>query len=102
MRQAIESVRSRLGRTYPLSIDGHEVDTPSRRLNSVDPGHSSRIVGQGGGCAEVKHAEAAVAAARKAFPAWSNTPPEKRAAVLIEAAGIMRSARLTSSPRGKF
>jgi RHH-type transcriptional regulator, proline utilization regulon repressor / proline dehydrogenase / delta 1-pyrroline-5-carboxylate dehydrogenase len=92
MRKAIESVRLQLGRSYPLTIGGNEVQTASRRLHSVDPGHTSRIVGQVA-LAEVKHAEAAVAAARKAFPAWSVTPPEKRAAILIQAAGIMRKRR---------
>ena len=93
MRKAIESVRLQLGRSYPLTIGGNEVQTASRRLHSVDPGHTSRIVGEVA-LAEVKHAEAAVAAARKAFPAWSVTPPEKRAAILIQAAGIMRKRRL--------
>ena len=46
MRQAIESVRLRLGRSYALSIDGHEFETSGRWLDSIDPGHSSRIVGQ--------------------------------------------------------
>jgi RHH-type transcriptional regulator, proline utilization regulon repressor / proline dehydrogenase / delta 1-pyrroline-5-carboxylate dehydrogenase len=92
MRQAIESVRLQLGRSYPLAIGGHEIHTEGRRLDSVDPGHSSRIVGQVA-LADVNHAEAAVAAARKAFPAWSTTPPEKRSAVLIEAARIMRDRR---------
>ncbi len=92
MRQAIESVRSQLGRTYVLSIGGHEIDTPNRRLDSVDPSASARIVGRVA-LAEVAHAEAAVAAARQAFPAWSATPPHKRAAVLIEAARLMRERR---------
>jgi RHH-type proline utilization regulon transcriptional repressor/proline dehydrogenase/delta 1-pyrroline-5-carboxylate dehydrogenase len=92
MRQAIESVRLQLGRSYPLTIDGEQIHTEGRRLDSVDPGHSSRIVGQVA-LAGVDHAEAAVAAARKAFPAWSATRPEKRAAVLIEAARIMRNRR---------
>ena len=92
MRQAIELVRLRLGRSYPLTIGGHEIHTEGRRLDSVDPSHSSRIVGRVA-LAEVSHAEAAVAEARKAFPAWSATPPEKRAAILIEAARIMRNRR---------
>jgi RHH-type proline utilization regulon transcriptional repressor/proline dehydrogenase/delta 1-pyrroline-5-carboxylate dehydrogenase len=92
MRRAIESVRLQLGRSYPLSIGGHEIHTEGRRLDSLDPGHSSRIVGQVA-LADVRQAEAAVAAARKAFPAWSATPPENRAAVLFEAARIMRARR---------
>jgi RHH-type proline utilization regulon transcriptional repressor/proline dehydrogenase/delta 1-pyrroline-5-carboxylate dehydrogenase len=92
MRLAIERVRLQLGRSYPLSIGGKEVHTEDRRLDSIDPGHNSRIVGQVS-LAEVRHAEAAVAAARQAFPAWSMAPADKRAAILIEAASIMRKRR---------
>ncbi len=92
MRQAIESVRLQLGRTYPLVIGGREIQTENRRLDSVDPGHSSRVVGQVA-LAEIHHAGSAVAAARKAFPSWSATPATKRAAVLVEAARLMRGRR---------
>ncbi len=92
MRQAIESVRLQLGRTYPLVIGGREIHTEDRRLDSVDPGHSSRVVGQVA-LAEIHHAELAVAAARTAFPSWSATPATKRAGVLVEAARLMRSRR---------
>ena len=73
MRQAIESVRLQLGRSYPLIIDGQEIETEDRRLDSVDPSHSSRVVGQIA-LADAQQAESAVVAARKAFPAWSRTP----------------------------
>ena len=92
MRQALESVRLELGRSYPLMIGGAEIDTEGRRLDSLDPSQSSRVVGRVS-LAEVKHAGAAVAAARGAFPAWSDTPARERAAVLIEAASIMRNRR---------
>ena len=61
-------------------------------LDSVNPGHSSRVVGQAS-LAGVEHADAAVAAARAAFPAWAATPAPDRAAVLIKAAAIMRDRR---------
>ena len=78
MRQAIESVRLQLGRSYPLIIGGDEIETEDRRLDSVDPSHSSRVVGQVA-LADVEQAESAVAAARKAFPAWSSDAgPEAR------------------------
>jgi aminomuconate-semialdehyde/2-hydroxymuconate-6-semialdehyde dehydrogenase len=38
-----------------------------------------------------KEADAAVAAAREAFPAWSSTPPEKRAAILHRIGEIVES-----------
>jgi RHH-type proline utilization regulon transcriptional repressor/proline dehydrogenase/delta 1-pyrroline-5-carboxylate dehydrogenase len=92
MRQALEKVRTQLGRRYLLSIGGQEIDNGSRFLDSVNPGHCSRVVGQvvmGG----VEHAGAAVAAARAAFPAWAATSAADRAAVLVKAAAIMRERR---------
>ena len=46
MRQALDEVRSQLGRRYPLLIGGKEIDTGSRVLDSVNPSQSSRVVGQ--------------------------------------------------------
>jgi RHH-type proline utilization regulon transcriptional repressor/proline dehydrogenase/delta 1-pyrroline-5-carboxylate dehydrogenase len=92
MRRAIESVRLKLGQSYPLVIGGREIHSENRPLDSVDPSHSSRIVGRVS-LADVSQAEAAIAAARSAFAAWSTTRAEKRAAVLIEAARIMRTRR---------
>ncbi len=91
-RRALDLVRTQLGRRYSLSIGGKEVDTGSRLLDSVNPSQSSRVVGQVS-LAGVEHAEAAVAAARSAFPAWAATPAMIRAAILIKAAGIMRNRR---------
>ncbi len=87
MRSAASS-----GGHYPLIIGGEEVDTGDRRLLSLNPSQSSRIVGETAQ-ADGEHAERAVAAARAAFPAWAATPPRDRAAVLIRAAAIMRKRR---------
>ena len=65
MRRALEEVRVQLGRRYPLLIDGEEIDTAPRLLDSVNPSHSSRVVGQVA-MAGAEHAEKAVTAARKA------------------------------------
>jgi RHH-type proline utilization regulon transcriptional repressor/proline dehydrogenase/delta 1-pyrroline-5-carboxylate dehydrogenase len=92
MRQALEEVRSKLGQAYPLVIDGHEVDTAPRGLDSVNPGHSSRIVGRVS-MASAHHADQAVAAARAAGIGWSATPARERAQVLIKTAAIFRERR---------
>ena len=93
MRQALDPCARSSGRTYPLSIGGQEIrhrkaagSIPSTRATA--PGSSGRSRWP-----RSQHAEAAVAAARKAFPAWSATRPQKRAAVLIEAARFMRKRR---------
>jgi RHH-type proline utilization regulon transcriptional repressor/proline dehydrogenase/delta 1-pyrroline-5-carboxylate dehydrogenase len=92
MAAALQQVRSELGRSYPLSIGGKEVSAEPRWLDSLDPSHSSRVVGRVAS-AGVAHADHAVLAARAAWPAWAATPPRARAAVLIRTAAILRSRR---------
>jgi RHH-type proline utilization regulon transcriptional repressor/proline dehydrogenase/delta 1-pyrroline-5-carboxylate dehydrogenase len=92
MRRALDEVRDRLGRHYPLIIEGRELDTGPRRLTSPDPGHSSRAVGTTS-MATAEHADRAVAAARAAQPAWGALPARDRAAVLLRTAAIFRSRR---------
>ena len=50
--------------------------------------------------AQPHHAEAAVSAAKKAFPVWSATPVDCRAGVLIRAAAIMRRAPVRAGGLG--
>ena len=92
MRDALEMVRGQLGRRYPLVIGGKEVDTGARGIDSVDPSQSSRVVGRAG-LASVEQAQAAVAAARAAFPNWAATAAANRAAILVKAAAILRGRR---------
>jgi len=85
---ALELVRARLGGRHPLMIGGKKVST-GETIVSTNPARPAEIVGvlDCGGAAE---AEAAVAAARAAFPAWRDVPAHERAAVLFRAAEIMR------------
>jgi RHH-type proline utilization regulon transcriptional repressor/proline dehydrogenase/delta 1-pyrroline-5-carboxylate dehydrogenase len=92
MARSLVEVRGRLGRRYPLIIGGAEVDTGDRRLPSLDPSHSSRVVAAMA-LAGAEHAEAAAAAARAARPAWAATPARDRAAILVRAAAVMRRRR---------
>jgi RHH-type transcriptional regulator, proline utilization regulon repressor / proline dehydrogenase / delta 1-pyrroline-5-carboxylate dehydrogenase len=92
MRQALDAVRGQLGKHYPLIIGGNEIDTTPRRLLSLNPSHSSRVVGETSQ-AGAEHAEPAIRAARMAFPTWAATPARDRAAVLIRAAAILRGRR---------
>jgi RHH-type proline utilization regulon transcriptional repressor/proline dehydrogenase/delta 1-pyrroline-5-carboxylate dehydrogenase len=93
MRGALERVQVELGRSYPLLIGGEEIGAVPRWLDSLDPSHSSRVVGRVA-AAGASHADAAVAAARRAFPAWAAKPAHDRAAILVGAAAIMRNRRL--------
>ncbi len=92
MRRALDDVRPKLGRHYPLIVGGQEFDTQPRRLSSLDPGNSSRIVGATS-MAGVAEADRAVAMARETQPAWGSLPARERAAVLLGTAEILRSRR---------
>ncbi len=86
---ALVSVRAGFGRHYPLRIGGRDIET-ARTLDSVNPAAPHEVIGTVayGGRAE---AEAAVAAARAALPAWRDAGPDARAAVLFRAAELMRA-----------
>ncbi len=75
----------------PAVIDGRPVHTEAV-IRSVDPAEPATIVAESASCTSVE-AEAALAAARRAWPAWRRTPAADRAAVLFRAAEWMRSRR---------
>jgi len=86
--KAIAEVRGRLGRTYPLHIGGREMVT-NDTIPTVNPAKPSEVLGQI--CqAGIPEVEQAIADAKAAFPAWRDTPPEKRAEYLLKAAEIAR------------
>ncbi len=91
MRAALESVGGQLGRTYPAVIEGREVRA-AETVDSVDPSHKARVVGRFAR-STAEQAREAVAAAARAFPAWRDTDPARRADYLFAAAGVMRRRR---------
>ncbi|QEH36110.1 1-pyrroline-5-carboxylate dehydrogenase 1 [Aquisphaera giovannonii] len=91
MVEALAQVRGRFGKDYPLLIDGREVMTESR-IDSLDPAQQTRVVGRSAS-ADAGHAEAAIAAAKKALKAWSARSPRERADVLLKAAALIRERR---------
>lgn len=84
----IAEIRSRLGRTYPLFINGKDITT-STLVSSVNPAKPSEILGHvcQAGVLEVGNA---IAAAKAVYPAWRDTPPRVRAGYLFDAAKMMR------------
>jgi RHH-type proline utilization regulon transcriptional repressor/proline dehydrogenase/delta 1-pyrroline-5-carboxylate dehydrogenase len=91
MLTALRDVRSKLGKKYPLVIDGEKI-WPSDTTASINPSHPQQIVGDVA-AAGVPEAERAVAAARRAFDKWSRTPFEERAQLLERVAAIMDRRR---------
>jgi RHH-type proline utilization regulon transcriptional repressor/proline dehydrogenase/delta 1-pyrroline-5-carboxylate dehydrogenase len=61
-------------------------------LVSTDPGNPERVVAIAAMASEAE-VDAAVGAAREAFGAWSRTPAQRRAEILVRAAGWLRRNR---------
>jgi RHH-type proline utilization regulon transcriptional repressor/proline dehydrogenase/delta 1-pyrroline-5-carboxylate dehydrogenase len=91
MHDALRSVRTCLGRSYPLVLGGREVPT-GLEFTSNDPSHAAAVIGRFAQ-ARPEDARTAVAEARAAQPAWGATPARQRAEVLVRAAAILRRRR---------
>lgn len=90
-RRALAEVSSKLGRKWPLVIDGKKI-TAREWIPSVNPARPEQIVGRWAR-ATIADGEAAVAAARQAFSLWRTTPVEERAQLLERAADLMERRR---------
>jgi RHH-type proline utilization regulon transcriptional repressor/proline dehydrogenase/delta 1-pyrroline-5-carboxylate dehydrogenase len=86
--EAIRAVRGRLGRSYPLHLDGRDVTT-DERLASVNPADPDEVIGRVS-LAGPREAEQALSAAAAAFPAWREAGVEARAEHLARAAAAAR------------
>jgi 1-pyrroline-5-carboxylate dehydrogenase len=88
MLAALEYVRSRLGRTYPLRIGDRTIET-DKRISSVMPANHDTVIGFVSKAGR-DQAELAIKTAADTFRTWSRVDPETRARVLFKAAAIMR------------
>ena len=91
MRAALAEMRTRLGRKYPLVVNGDQVWT-ERTIASINPSRPDEVVGHVAE-AGIPEAEEAVKAAREAFHRWSFTPFAERAQLLERVAAIMEQRR---------
>jgi 1-pyrroline-5-carboxylate dehydrogenase len=94
-KEAIEKVRSQLGKEYPNIINGEEVYTQSK-TESYNPAHPDELVGtfqrglQRGGAEDAEHA---IQAAHEAYQTWHYVSAEERAEFLLKAAEVCRQRR---------
>ena len=88
---AVDRAAEQLGLDVPAVIAGERVRTAGT-IASVDPARPDVLVATSASCG-VAEADAAVAAAADAWPAWRRTPAADRAAVLFRAAEWMRARR---------
>ncbi len=90
-RDAIARVRGELGRSYPAVIGGTERFT-AETIVTVNPAQPAEIIGKAAAIGPGL-VEEALAAARRAQPAWARQNAEERAGFLLRAAAIARSRR---------
>jgi len=91
MEDALQAARTGFVRKYPIVIGGQDTWT-KREIISINPARPSEVIGRvaKGGRTE---ADAALQAARGAFPKWRRTSVEDRPRVLEQAAQLMRQER---------
>ena len=90
MREAIEKVRSELGREYPVVIGGEQVSLPGK-FESFNPANKAQVVGVFSEVdSDTTLVERAIEAASAAFRVWRNVPAMERAEYLFRAAEVMR------------
>lgn len=84
---------SDFGAEFPMSVGGKDVRT-GRFIESLNPSQPTQIVGRVH-VAGLDEAEAAMRAAKAAFPAWCRTPATKRADWLDKLADLLARDRMT-------
>ncbi len=88
LRAALLRVRRSLGKRYPLVLNGREIVT-AQEAPSTNPARPDEVIGRVSRATR-EHADRAIEAARKAFPAWRAVSPEMRAEYLLRAAVELR------------
>ncbi|HEX8688392.1 MAG TPA: L-glutamate gamma-semialdehyde dehydrogenase [Pyrinomonadaceae bacterium] len=91
MREALERVRSELGREYPLVIGGERVETGDL-LESRNPARKTEVVGRFPKATK-ELAARAVERANEVFRDWRDTPPQQRADLLFRVASLLRERK---------
>ena len=89
--EALERFESSLGAEYPIVIDGKPV-TGRPTFDVVAPADTTRVLArmQSGTAEDI---DAAVAAARRAYPAWAARPWQERVAIVQSAADEIRKRK---------
>ncbi len=91
MYAAIERLRADFGKTYPLIINGEEIES-KRIFTSINPNNHSEVIGQFAKATQ-KQAESALECAWDAFETWKRTTPEERSKLIMRTADILRERR---------
>ena len=99
--RAVEKARSKLGRTYPMMIDGKEVWSKDGTFLDKNPANTDQIVGvfQKG---TREDAKSAIRAAKDAFDSWSQTPYHVRVGLYRKAADLMSREKFNLAAEMSF
>lgn len=91
MKEALKTVRSQLGRQYPLVINGEKIETGDW-IVSTNPSAPDEGIGKFAKATK-EHAEKAMQSALTAFESWKRVSPDERAQYLFKASKIMQTRR---------
>ena len=91
MQQALATVRSQLGKQYPLVIGGERMTT-TESVPSFNPANKQEVVGYAAAASQ-QQADTALDAAWQAFTTWRKVPASERSGYLLRAANLMRERR---------
>lgn len=93
MREAIEKVRSELGREYPVIINGEKMML-DQKFSSINPAEKSQIVGVFSDAdSDLSLTTKAIEAATEAFKIWKYVSAEERADYLFRLSAIIRERK---------
>jgi RHH-type proline utilization regulon transcriptional repressor/proline dehydrogenase/delta 1-pyrroline-5-carboxylate dehydrogenase len=90
-QRALAQLRSQFDRVYPLAVPGARDPAAGEQL-ALNPARPTETLGRVE-LASREHAERAVANAFAAFPAWRETPVERRIELALRTAGILFARR---------
>jgi 1-pyrroline-5-carboxylate dehydrogenase len=85
---ALKKVEQELGREYPLIVAGERIKV-GKSFASLNPSSPAQVVGRFQS-ATTQEAQAAIAAAERAFETWKRETPARRADLLFKTAEILR------------
>lgn len=87
-RAALTKVKSELGRTYPLVINGRRIESDTV-FTSINPARPEEVIGYFAK-GDAESVDQAIAAAAAAFKTWQYVAPEERARYLLRVAAEIR------------
>jgi len=88
---AIKQAETSLGASYPLIINGKQIETEDHIL-SFNPANPSQLIGKVS-AANTQHADMAIKSAMQAFNTWREVPVQQRADYLRCVASLLKQKR---------